>query len=107
STYAIWPLLLLLVASTITNLFYLIRKEQAEKLFAWLYVPLATLVAASLLIAGARYCWTNERLSYANLSEGEMARSKLPALKGLSVGGSWFPVFDELVDYAVRHILRE
>ena len=107
STYAIWPLLLLLVASTITNLFYLIRKEQAEKLFAWLSVPLATLIAVSLLIAGARYVWTSERLEYANLSEGELEHSKLPALKGLSVRGSWIPDFEELVDYAEKNIPRE
>ncbi|HKC62533.1 MAG TPA: hypothetical protein VKB86_02795 [Pyrinomonadaceae bacterium] len=107
STYAIWPLLLILVATTITNLFYLIRKEQEENSFSWLSVPLATLVAASLLIAGARYVWTNERLEYANLSDGDMARSKLPALKGLSVRGDWIPDFEELVDYAEKNIPRE
>ncbi|PYS50142.1 MAG: hypothetical protein DMF68_08010 [Acidobacteria bacterium] len=107
STYAIWPLLLILVASTITDLFYLKGKERAEKLFAWLSIPLATLVALSLMIAGARYVWTSERLGYANLSEGEMQRSKLPALKGLSVRGSWISDFEELVDYSEKNIPRE
>jgi hypothetical protein len=64
-------------------------------------------VAASLLAAGGHYVWTHERLDYANLSEGELARPTLPALKGLSVRGSWVPDFEELVAYTEREIPRD
>ena len=51
--------------------------------------------------------WSHERLDYANLSEGEIVRSTLPALAGLSVRGPWIPQFEELVRYSDREIPRE
>src|SRR5207247_6348413 len=107
STYALWPLLMLLVANLIATLFDS-RRGLEEKLSrestAWLVVPFASVVALSLLIAGGRYVWTHERLDYANLSDGALQRSKLPALKALSLRGSWLPAFEELVAYAGKEI---
>ena len=107
STYALWPLLLSLVASTITALTDLRGKNQLGIGRSWMIVPLATIVAVSLLVAGGRYVWTHERLDYANLSDGDIARSKLPVLKGLSLRGSWIPDFEELVAYAEKEIPKE
>jgi hypothetical protein len=104
STYGIWPLLLLLFASLMTNTLALFKSEAAEKSRAWLSIPLAAILASSLSIAGGHYVWTHERLDYANLSDGEMARSNLPALRGLCVRGSWIPDFEELVSYAGKEI---
>jgi len=41
------------------------------------------------------------------LSKGEMVRSTLPTLAGLSVRGSWIPDFEELVRFAEREIPPE
>jgi hypothetical protein len=107
STYALWPLLLVLVASMITALIELRGTDRLEESSSWAIVPLATIVAVSLLVAGGRYIWTHERLDYANLSDGALQRSKLPALKGLSIRGSWLPDFEELVAYAEKEIPKE
>jgi hypothetical protein len=102
STYALWPLLMLLIASTITAL-----EVPSKQRSAWKIVPLTSVVAVSMLVSGGYYVWSHERLDYANLSEGEMVRSTLPALAGLSVRGSWIPHFEELVRFAEREIPRK
>ncbi|MDQ5839299.1 MAG: hypothetical protein M3379_21180, partial [Acidobacteriota bacterium] len=113
STYGLWPLLLILIACALATSFEPssndepLSKERAAKSAAWFVVTFAALVAASLLAAGGHYVWTHERLDYANLSEGELARPTLPALKGLSVRGSWVPDFEELVAYTEREIPRD
>jgi hypothetical protein len=125
STYGLWPLLLILFACALATPFEpssndeplsndktlskdeTLSEERAARSSAWFVVTLAALVAASLLAAGGRYVWTHERLDYANLSEGELARPTLPALKGLSVRGSWVPDFEELVAYTEREIPRD
>jgi hypothetical protein len=68
---------------------------------------LASVVAVSMFVSGAFYVASHERLNYANLSEGEIARSTLPALRGLSVRGSWIPDFEELVHFSEREIPRD
>jgi hypothetical protein len=93
STYGIWPLLVLLLA------------------IVWqrLEAPLipATLVALVMLHHGWLYVSQNERLTYAKVAEGEIHRSALPALRGLTMGGSWLPDFEELVAWSDRHIPRD
>lgn len=107
STYGLWPLLPILVAGLINALLDLLRKGSSGRSSAWLAVPVAAIVSASLLVAGGNYVWTHERLDYANVSEGEMARPRLPALKGLSVRGPWVPDFEELVAYTEKEIPHE
>jgi hypothetical protein len=46
-------------------------------------------------------------MDYANVSEGDIVHSSLPALAGLSVRGPWIPQFEELVRYSDREIPRE
>jgi hypothetical protein len=65
----------------------------------WLTLPLTLATAFSLFIAGAFYVRSHERLSYANLDEGDLHRSTLARLKGLSTRGDWIPSFEELVHY--------
>ena len=98
STYALWPLWVLLAAGIILAL--------AELLKAGV-VPLTAVIAASLLVAGAFYLRSHERLEYADLSEGDLVRSSLPPLRGLSIRGSWLPDFEELVRYTDKAIPRE
>jgi hypothetical protein len=98
STYAIWPLLTILIAILIVELAPRLQFAQ------WSIPILATIIAASLLVSGAFYVSSRERLSYANVWEGEIARSNLPLLKGLSVRGPWIPQFEELVRYSEKEI---
>ncbi len=101
STYAIWPLLMILVAVLIAEL-----KPHLEKV-RWMLSALAAIIAISLLISGSFYVASGERLSYANVWDGEIARSNLPVLKGLSVRGEWIPQFEELVRYSEKEIPRD
>jgi len=83
STYAIWPLLALLIASLLLQVPTLAR-------------PLAVVVSATFLLCGALYATSHERLSYVHL-EGRIARTTLPALRGLATPGPWIPAFEDLI----------
>ena len=102
STYALWPLFILLLADTIGALAWLLKKQSA-----WELMSLTSVLALSMTLAGGFYVWSHERLEYADVSEGEIVRSTLPALSGLSVRGPWLPQFEELVRYTDREIPRE
>jgi hypothetical protein len=101
STYAIWPLFMILLAIVLAEL-----SSFLKNLSSWMTIPLTSLIVLSLLISGAFYVRSHERLDYANLDEGELKRSTLPQLKGLSVRGDWIPNFEELVRYTEREIPR-
>ena len=102
STYAIWPLFMILLAIVLAEL-----SSFLKNLSSWMTVPLTSLIVLSLLIAGGFYVRSHERLDYANLDEGELKRSTLPQLKGLAVRGEWIPNFEELVRYTEREIPRD
>jgi len=95
STYGIWPLFMILVAILLVD-FSGWLTDSAELMT----VLFTSLLTVSLLIAGAFYSRSHERLSYANLEDGELKRATLPQLKGLSTRGDWIPNFEELVRYA-------
>jgi hypothetical protein len=101
STYAIWPLLVILIAMLIADL-----ASSAENM-AWTALPIASAIAVSLLVSGGFYVWSRERLAYANVWEGAITRSTLPALAGLSARGPWIPQFEELVRFADNNIPRD
>jgi len=103
STYAIWPLFMILLAMTLAGL----SRLRLDDRFSWIDLPVTVLVAMSLMISGGFYVRSHERLEYANLDEGELKRSTLPQLKGLSTRGDWIPNFEELVRYADREIPRD
>jgi hypothetical protein len=102
STYALWPLFIILLAGTIETLCGWLKKRPL-----WEMMVLLSICAVSLTIAGGFYLWSHERLDYAELSEGEIARSTLPPLAGLSMRGPWLPQFEELVRYSDREIPRD
>ena len=109
STYAIWPLFMILLASTIADLSRsrLAPTPQSVKEFYWFQLPFTALVVISLLISGSFYLKAHERLDYANLDDGDLQRSSLPQLKGMTTRGDWIPNFEELVRYTDEHIPRE
>lgn len=96
STYAIWPLLLLLVAGMLAALAPLAPR---------VFVPiLATLIAATLLVCGGFYTASEERLAYVQLPAGPAQHSAFAPLAGMSTPGPFLPEFDELLRYAAAHI---
>ena len=102
STYAIWPLLMILLAGILAELFSL-GGEASLRQIEWL----AGISVGCLCVAGGFYVASHERLNYADLSTGDIARSTLPALAGLSVRGPWIPQFEELVHFTDRAVPRD
>src|ERR1019366_3264109 len=70
----------------------------------WMAPTLAGVIGASLLIAGGFYVASEDRLSYAAVSDGMVLHSKLPELAGMSVQGKYLPNFEELLHFAAINI---
>ena len=102
STYTIWPLLTILLAGVLAELFRLGRERSSREIEL-----LAGIAALAMLVSGGFYVASHERLNYADLSTGEMAQSTLPALAGLSMRGPWIPQFEELVRFTDREIPKD
>jgi hypothetical protein len=102
STYALWPMLLILLASTLQVLKLPSREPSKETIGLF-----AVVFALSMLVTGGYYLLSSSRLYYVKLSQGEMARSTLPALRGLSIRGPWIPDFEELVRFTENNIPRQ
>jgi hypothetical protein len=122
STYAIWPLFMILLAMTLSGVASLRLdaeliphsigqtsppSEPMKDYWPWFTIPLTAIVALSLLISGGFYVQSHERLDYANLDEGDLRKSTLPQLRGLATRGDWIPHFEELIRYAEREIPRD
>jgi hypothetical protein len=90
STYAIWPLLMLLTAAMLVQVAAIAR-------------PLAVIVAATFLLCGGLYAASHERLSYIHLDSAEN-HATLPELRGLTTPGPWIPEFEELVGFTNAEI---
>jgi hypothetical protein len=102
STYAIWPLLMILLAGVLAQLFRLGCEKSSRAIEL-----LAGVAALCMLVSGGFYVASHERLNYVDVSTGEMARSTLPALSGLSMRGPWIPQFEELVRFTDREIPKD
>ena len=96
STYAIWPLLVLLLAELIAFLAAIAPKNIAYALTA--------LISATLLVCGGFYTASEERLSYAQFPAGPVEHSAFPQLAGMATPGPYLPEFDELLRYASAKI---
>jgi hypothetical protein len=103
STYAIWPLLVLLIAEMIAFL-PSFEPIPAAPLMHFLAPSLAAIIAATLLLCGALYTLSEDRLSYAQLPDGPILHSTIPALKGMAVSGPFLPEFEELYRFSAREI---
>jgi hypothetical protein len=102
STYAIWPLFIVLFACSINSVTLLSKRPSV-----WMTAPTAILASTFLLIAGGTYVWSHERLDYAKLDDGQLTEATLPELKGLSTRGNWIPNFEQLARYAEQEIPGE
>ncbi len=101
STYGIWPLLILLLAELLAFLGPLTARANVHR---WFMPALAALISVTLLVCGGFYTVSEERLNYANLSDGPPAHSAFPALAGLATPGPYVPEIDELLRYAQANI---
>jgi hypothetical protein len=101
STYGIWPLLILLLAELLAFLGSFAARSNANR---WFTPTLTAIISITLLICGAFYTASEERLNYANLPDGPAAHSAFPALAGLATPGPYVPEIDELLRYAVANI---
>jgi hypothetical protein len=117
STYALWPLLMILIA---TILVALAQANPITKLLANTpsnrfangdpqpstrpLTAFAAVVSLILLVTGSYYALSHERLDYADLSGDTLEHSSLSPLRGLAMRGPWLPDFEELVAYSNREI---
>lgn len=83
STYAIWPLLMLLISAMLAQI------PAVER-------TMAAVIAITLLLCGGLYAASHDRLSYIHL-EGPESHATLPELRGLTTPGPWIPAFEDLV----------
>ena len=83
STYALWPLLTILLAFLLLQIPAIAR-------------PLTAIIAITFLLCGGLYAASHERLSYNHL-DGTIVRATLPQFKGLATPGPYIPDFEELV----------
>jgi hypothetical protein len=106
STYAIWPLLMLLIAEMIS---FVASLEKADRVAVhsprsqFVAPALATVISATFILCGGLYMASEERLSYANL-DGPVMHSAEPALRGMAVSGAFLPEFEELLHFAAGEI---
>jgi hypothetical protein len=108
STYAIWPLLALLVAEMLAflngSLDGIREGIAARAASAWFVPALAALISVTLLVCGGFYTASEERLSYAYFPDGPPVHSAFPQLAGLATPGPYLPEIDDLLRYTQANI---
>jgi hypothetical protein len=65
---------------------------------------IAVIFSVTLIVCGAFYTASEDRLSYVQLSDGPVQHSAFPQLAGMSTSGPYLPDFDELLRYAQANI---
>jgi hypothetical protein len=95
SNYAIWPLLLMLVAYVLSVLPIAARPVGAA---------LAATLSITLLVCGNLYSTSLERLSYIRIPDAPIEHSTIPALRGMADRGDFLRNLDELVAFTAREI---
>jgi hypothetical protein len=105
STYAIWPLLILLIAGMIAYLATVKRPDAGPaRPQQNLALVLSVVIAATLLICGGLYTVSEERLTYLQLPDGPALPSTYPQLVGMAVSGPYLPNFEELLRFTAANI---
>jgi len=95
STYAIWPLLVVLVAEMIGFLGS-VRRAVA--------LAMTVVVAGTLAVCGGFYMASEERLSYVSLPDGPAVHATERRLAGMATPGPYLPEFEELLKFAGAEI---
>jgi hypothetical protein len=95
STYAIWPLLMILVAYILVSL---------PGGVGWVKPALAAAIGATFLVCGGLYAVGHERLDYIQIPNAPLQAATLPALRGMADRGPFLPNFEELLRFAETEI---
>lgn len=95
STYALWPLLTVLVAFLLAGFPAPARPVAAGAAFV---------ISATFLVCGGLYAVSLERLRYVQIPDAPLQRSSLPALRGMATPGTYLSNLDELADFVAREI---
>ena len=98
STYALWPLLMVLVAWILSAL-----PARARPVT----IVAAAGISAAFSICGALYAVSLERLSYIQMPDAPLQHSSIPALNGMADQGSYLANLDEMVEFTEREVPRE
>lgn len=98
STFGIFPLLVLSIASLVRQLARFVRVP--SRLAPASGIALAVLLAVS----GFGYAAGAERLRYIDLGTGEVTRSSFPTLAGLSARGPYIADLDAVLFWAREHV---
>jgi hypothetical protein len=101
STYAIWPLLMVLVAELIVFVATCRPPGGERNLVA---NALGAAISIALLVCGGFYTASEERLSYIQFPDGPAIHSAFPQLAGMATPGPYLPEFDELLRFAAANI---
>jgi 4-amino-4-deoxy-L-arabinose transferase-like glycosyltransferase len=105
STYALWPLLLILMATVLMGLAPQTATDLQRSTAP--VVVFSVVISLTLLIAGGYYALSHERLQYVDLSGDTLEHSNLGPLRGVAMRGDWLADFEELVSYTDQEIPRE
>jgi hypothetical protein len=96
STYALWPLLVLLVAGVLAELTHTVRSVA---------IGVAAAAGITLATCGGLYAASLERLDYIDIpDDGPVVLAQTGALKGMADRGPYLANLDELVAFADREI---
>jgi hypothetical protein len=95
STYAIWPLLMILVA-------YILAALPSGA--GWVKAVLAAAIGATFLVCGGLYALGHERLNYIQIPNAALQWAVWPALRGMADRGPFLPDFEELLRFAEAEI---
>ncbi len=96
STYALWPLLVLLIAGVLAELTHTVRSVA---------IGIAAAACITLVVCGGLYAASLERLDYIDIpDDAPVVRAQTGALKGMADRGPYLANLDELVAFAAREI---
>ncbi len=98
STYALWPLLIVLLAQVLAAL--PARSREVTRAVAGAF-------CVTLLICGGWYAVSLERLSYIRIPGGPVEHARSSALRGMADRGQFLSNLDELVAFSERTIPRD
>jgi hypothetical protein len=105
STYALWPLFVLLLAELVAALGD--RSAYGVRVGSRGLPLLAAFAGGVLLLCGGFYTFSENRLTYAKVGDGPLVRATTPALAGMTVRGPYLTAFEQLLDFAAREIPRD
>jgi hypothetical protein len=101
STYAIWPLLLVLIAGWVAGLPNPLQSDGGR----WVRLTVGAVIAVVLLVCGGFYAVSLERLEYVNRPDGDdVVRATLPVLRGMATSGPYVENFEEMVRFTELEI---